>query len=123
MGAQQVVAGPAPVFVGGGGVRLGADLRIEPGDPAAPVEQCQGHAGTFIMASLAGRRAGGAPCSTALGRAGGAQSNGTGGTGIRGLAPGPAEPRRRATATAPGAASCRTPASQRGAAFGPAAPA
>src|SRR5580704_15584793 len=46
MGAQQVVAGPAPVFVGGGGVRLGADLRIEPRDPAAPVEQCEGSKGS-----------------------------------------------------------------------------
>src|SRR5262249_57564337 len=57
-----------------------------------------------FIASLAGRRAGGAPDSSALGRAGGAQDGGAGGpSGVPGVSPGLAEPRRRDTATAPGA--------------------
>src|SRR5262249_37865165 len=43
MRAQQVIAGLTPMFVCRGDVRLGADLRVEAGHPAAPVEQCQGH--------------------------------------------------------------------------------
>jgi hypothetical protein len=54
MGAEQLIAGPAPVLVRGGGVRLGADLRVQPRDPAAPVEQCQGHAGTSVLMLLFG---------------------------------------------------------------------
>ena len=49
MGARRLVAGPAPVIVRGGRVRLGAHLRIQPGDPAAPVEQGQGHVRTSVL--------------------------------------------------------------------------
>ena len=49
MGAQQFVTGPAPVIVCGGDVRLASDLRIQPGDPAAPVEQGQGHVRTSVL--------------------------------------------------------------------------
>src|SRR5215813_2348357 len=48
-----------------------------------------------LIASLAGRRAGGAPASRSHGRAGGAQSGGAGGTGVRGLSTGLAESRRQ----------------------------
>jgi hypothetical protein len=53
MRAQQVITALAPVIVGGCGVRLRADLRIQPGDPAAPVQQGQRHPNSLMTVAPA----------------------------------------------------------------------